>query len=237
MFLIHLIWCRMWYDVIWCDVKLWRQWMNRWSNKQDVILNDSFSGNNCPRPRLDFDVANLCAALIRNLCIGTFLFLLYLQSRPTFLTPAILCGEGSSETTLNGFLPNLSPTSRDPRRVQECQEVNRAVTWHVFLILVAQTCCFPISNMFLILCKYAGMCWTPIDIIIDDKRYQHRPQTVKVNQLNQNTLTTTLPNPAQHAQHGQIPRPSTAQRAQQSQIRAQPGPARPPACPVTFFLR
>lgn len=121
-------------DMMWYDV-MWRQWMNRGSNKQDVILNDSFSGNNCPRPRLDFDIASLCAALIRNLCIGTFLFVLYLQSRPTFLTPAIFCGEGSSETTLNGFLPNLSPTSRDPRRVQECQEVNRAVTWHVFLIL------------------------------------------------------------------------------------------------------
>ena len=71
------------------------------------------------------------------------------------------------------------------------------------------------------------------------QRYQHRPQTVQVNQLNQNTLTTTLPSPAQHAQHGQIPRPNTAQRAQQSQICAQPGPARPPACPVSshFFSK
>ena len=60
--------------------------MNRGSNKPDVILNDHFSGNNCPRPRLDFEVPNLCVALIKNVCIGTFLFVLYLQSHPTFLT-------------------------------------------------------------------------------------------------------------------------------------------------------
>ena len=64
---------------------------------------------------------------------------------------------------------------------------------------------------------------------------------------------------AQHAQHGQIPRPTQpsapytesqicaqpspdptpnpAQRAQHSQIPAQHSTARPPACPVSFFLR
>ena len=37
---------------------------------------------------------------------------------------------------------------------------------------------------------------------------QHGPQTVEVNQLNRNTLTTTLPNPAQRAHQSQIPRPT-----------------------------
>ena len=91
------------------------------------------------------------------------------------------------------------------------------------------------------------------------KWYQHRPQTVQVNQLNQVTLKTTLlfgsfcdaqsmkrsiqiraqpsparppepnptPNPAQRAQHGEIPRPtqprapSTAKSAPNTAQRAQ----------------
>ena len=77
--------------------------------------------------------------------------------------------------------------------------------------------------------------------------YQHRPQTVQVNQLNQTTLKTTLLSHAQPSAPTRAkpparparpdPTPNPAPRAQHSQIRAQHSTARPVACPVSFFLR
>ena len=62
--------------------------------------------------------------------------------------------------------------------------------------------------------------------------YQHRPQTVQENQLNQINTKTSW----RHAEKTCAKSaPNLAQRAQHSQSSAQHSTARPPACPVSFF--
>ena len=64
------------------------------------------------------------------------------------------------------------------------------------------------------------------------------PSTAKPDAQPSQRPARPTPRPTQPARLARPnPTPNPAQRAQQGQIRAQPSPARPPVCPVYFFLR